>query len=152
MASSRNLWPIGLTIFIVLFVAVTVTVVLVISRERVDMVTERAYEKGVAYDARMDVLKRSEALTVKPVIAYDEASRLCIVRLADSSATGAVTGRVRFFRGSDARRDFDLPLTLDASGVQRIPIASEQSGRWTVQLSWTRNSLDYYFEQPVFIP
>jgi hypothetical protein len=152
MASPRNLWPIGLTIFIVLFVAVTVTVVFFISRERVDMVTDRAYERGVDYEARLDVLKRSEALPVKPVVDYDAVTRVCTVRFADSTATSQVTGSVRFFRGSDARRDFEMPITLDATGMQRVPIGAEQSGRWTVQLSWTRNGLAYYFETPLFVP
>ena len=151
MTEKKTFWPIGISIFIVIFIVVTVTVVLVLSSERVDLVTDRAYEKGIAYEERIVVLKRTEALAVKPDITFDARAHTCLVAFKDSTASSTVTGTARFFRIDDARRDWQLPLALDAAGSQRFPFTPQQSGRWTVQLSWQRGGLEYYLETPLFV-
>ena len=50
---------------------------------------------------------------------------------------------------ADPGLDRVLDLAPDASGRQVLSTAGLAGGRWLVQLRWTANARDYYYEQAV---
>lgn len=146
----QNPWPLGLTIVIAVFVVAVVIVGVAVSRISVPMAAENPYEQGLKYEERIEILKRTRALAERPEIAYDEATRGCTVRFADSAAAG-VTGMVQFYRTDGTAGDISVDLHPNAMGVQDISCAGMKSGAWKVRLSWRRNGLAYYLEERLFI-
>ncbi|MBI5647692.1 MAG: FixH family protein [Ignavibacteriae bacterium] len=144
----KSFWPIGLTIFLAVFVVVTVGVAFFISREKVDLVTERAYEKGIAYQAQIDVLERTKALAIKPAVSWADGN--CVITFADSTHAADATGMLTFFKPDDAAQDFKVVLALDERGIQRVPFGEKKSGRWNIGIAWTHAGNEYFLEEAVF--
>ena len=144
----KSFWPIGLTIFLAVFVIATVGVALFLSREKVDLVTDRAYEKGIAYQTQIDVLERTKALAVKPAVSWAEG--FCIITFPDSTHAADAAGTLTFFKPDDAAQDFSVPLSLDAAGKQQVPFGDKKTGRWNIGITWKHAGLDYFVEEAVF--
>ena len=79
-----NPWPLGLTFFILFFVAAVIGGSLYLGGEKVDIVAADYYEQGQKYQSDIDARKRTAALSWKPRIAYDRSSRSCAIQFPNS--------------------------------------------------------------------
>jgi hypothetical protein len=150
MKTRINRWALGVIIVVILFPIAFISLALFASRSDKNLVTDDYYEKDLRYQERIDVLRRSAALAVKPTIVYDAGADACVIQFPDSSQWLPVHGLVRFYRSSDHRRDQESPLKPDARGRQVFPLANMEKGVWRIQLSWKVRGLDYYIEEAVF--
>lgn len=144
--STRTFWPYGLTIFIVLFMIVTLSVVVWLSRQRVDLVSDDYYGDAIAYQDQIDRLERTRNLPEPPVIMLTPDQQRLIVRLPGSHKGSEIDGQVHFYSPADSRLDRKVPLTPDSDGQQVIDLTRQTPGRWTAKLSWTVDELEYYDE------
>ena len=138
----------GLVIFLAIFVLATVGVAIFLSGERVDLVTDKAYEKGVAYQSRIETLERTKNLASRPGISWEQGA--CVITFADSAQAACATGMIAFAKPDDASRDFSVPIQIDSGGVQRVPFGQDKSGRWNISIAWTCGGLEYFLEEPDF--
>ena len=65
--------------------------------------------------------------------------------------TGGATGGMHLYRPSDARQDRELPLALNADGMQRLDAKELSGGFWKVRVKWSSNGQEYFLEQPVIV-
>ena len=140
-------WALGLIIVITLFILGMLAVVLYVSKDPPDMVTEHYYEKDRAFQKRYEISARSSALATKPAILFNIPARTCTVKFPDSLPTAGISGSVRFYHVANSKNDFVRPLQLDESGRQRISVSDCKPGAWMAKLSFTMNGLEYYFEE-----
>jgi hypothetical protein len=61
----------------------------------------------------------------------------------------AARGTVTLYRAADPGLDSTLDLAPDSSGHQVLSTAGLADGHWLVQLRWTVDARDYYYEQAV---
>ncbi|MCU0451197.1 MAG: FixH family protein, partial [Bernardetiaceae bacterium] len=54
--------------------------------------------------------------------------------------------KLRFFRPSDARLDFEVPLAPDANFRQQVNTAKLAKGYWKAQLYFEQNGAAYFRE------
>ena len=146
----RNLWPASIVGFFVLAIIFLATFVVWAIRQREDLVSADYYEREVRYQQQLDSMNRSQSLAAQVVITFDPAQQVIVITLPGDKLQGA-TGRVHLYRPSDARLDRELPLALNAAGVQRLDAKDLDNGLWKVRLKWNANGQEYFLDQPVIV-
>jgi hypothetical protein len=96
----------------------------------VDLVSKDYYQKELAYQNHIDQVKATRQLTDQVTITHAAAAEQLSVVFPAGSQVAPVKGQVRFFRPSDARLDFNLPLKLNQQGQQHIRTTALAKGRW----------------------
>jgi hypothetical protein len=146
----RNLWPVAIAGFFVLALLFIATFIAFALRQREDLVSADYYEREVRYQRQLDSMNRSQSLAAQPVVTFEPAQQTIVITLPVAQTRGA-TGRVHLYRPSDARLDRELPLVLNADGVQRLDTKTLRDGLWKVRLEWSANGQEYFLVQPVIV-
>jgi nitrogen fixation protein FixH len=142
-------WGRGVVAAFVLFVGAILLMVWISMRERVDLVADRYYEEGLAYEGRLEARRHARAEGDVRITA--DASGIRLVFPAALTADG-ITGEAHLYRPSDGSRDRRLALSPDSAGVQQIAAAGLLPGHWKVKILWTVSGVEYYAEESVFLP
>ncbi|MFM2135389.1 MAG: hypothetical protein RL021_789 [Bacteroidota bacterium] len=142
-------WGFGIALTALGFVAFMLSLVYRCSREEVDLVSEKYYENELRYQERIDRMRNSADSGRKVSVTQQNSA----VRLVfPESVNGAkVGGDIAFYRPDNSRLDFNLPLSLDATSSQVIPVAGKQRGRWQLQITWESGGVPYYQEEEIWI-
>ncbi len=148
--SSRNPWPIAITGFFVVAILFIVTFIAFAMRQREDLVSADYYEREVRYQSRLDSMNRSQALAAQTVVTFEPAQQVIVITLPPAQTQGA-TGNIHLYRPSDARLDRNVPLALDAAGIQRLDAKDLRDGLWKVRLKWNVGGKEYFVDQPVIV-
>jgi hypothetical protein len=142
-------WGKGVLCVIVLFVLGVAAMVFTAFTNRVDLVSDDYYQRGVQYEEHLTVLRRSEAMADSVVI---EACPGGIeIRFSRGVTRRLSEGRIVLYRPSNRRLDRILSVALDSAGHQRVPMLPRDAGMWRVQLSWVAESLDFTKEAAVVV-
>lgn len=139
-------WGQGIAIFIGLFIVALIAFVMFTLRHPTDLVTADYYDQGVGYQDRIDSTRRAAQLGKPDLISQDQ--RTVVVRLPHSDAKG----RIHLYRPSDKSLDRDIPLAVDAAGVQVVDLADARSGLWRASVEWAAGGVTYYAETTVVLP
>jgi nitrogen fixation protein FixH len=148
--SPRSLWPIAIMAFFAVAITFFVGFVFWAIRQRNDLVTADYYEREVRYQTQLDSLNRSQSFAAQTVVTFAPGSREILITLPPEQTQGA-TGTIQLYRPSDARLDRDVPLALNADGVQRLDARELRTGLWKVRVQWTVSGADYFLDQPVIV-
>jgi len=148
--SSRNLWPASIVGFFVIAIIFLATFVAWAVRQREDLVSADYYEREVRYQQQLDSMNRSQAIAAQVVVTFNPAQQAIILTLPRDQRSGA-TGSVHLYRPSDARLDREVPLAVDANGIQRVNAKTLEGGLWKVRVKWNSNGQEYFLDQPVIV-
>lgn len=133
-------WGTGILIFIILFLLAAALFIIFAMRQRVELVHEDYYERGVDYSSQMDVEKRS-APYQESLQAVQREGTLQI-SLTDSVALACDSARIQLYRPSDNQLDVNMPYD---PGRGALVISREDlvPGRYILKLSWYSEGLKY---------
>jgi nitrogen fixation protein FixH len=151
MATSRNLWPMGVILTLVVFFAGTVTLVVMACSQRSDLVSPDYYERELKYQSQIDQVERTHRAASQASVAYDTAGKCITVSLPADQAGREITGRIELYRPSAAGMDRTVKLAPDLKGVQRLDAAGLAPGLWKVRVSWTFEQQDYFLDKKVVV-
>jgi len=135
--TSPNLWPYAIIAWFVLFALALAVWVTVALRQNMDLVRSDYYEEEMRFQQHLDRLNRSAGLQSRVTLGYDPGPRLVTLRLPATAVASPTTGRIQFYRPSNAALDFELPLAVDAAGVQQLDVSSVRGGQWRVRVTWS---------------
>jgi len=141
-------WGTGIVIAIVVFMVITVATVIFMMNQDVDLVSEDYYEKGIKYQQQIDKENRSQNL--KENVKMEWTGNMFEISFPEEYDSQSITGEILFYRPSDSKKDFKLPLSLTDRN-QVIPVSGLQKGLWRVQLNWSLNNKDNYYSETSFI-
>lgn len=147
---SRNPWPIAITGFFVIAILFIVTFIAFAMRQREDLVSADYYEREIRYQSHLDSMNRSQTLAAQAVVTFEPAQQAIVITLPAAKTQGA-TGNIQLYRPSDARLDHELPLALNAAGIQRLDAKELRDGLWKVRVKWRFDGKDYFVDQPVIV-
>lgn len=151
--SSRfNPWPYAILAAFAVFIAGTITLIVVASADRSELVAADYYEQEIRYQDRVDQLRRTLPWESKIAASFDPASRSVRITLPREHATLGAQGRVELYRPAGAGEDRTVPLALDAEGRQEIPGAGLATGRWRVRLHWEVGADTFYADRDLAVP
>ena len=147
--SFRVSWGTGIALTYAAFALATSGFVAFAMGRRVDLVSSDYYERSLQLDRRLDATRNAAAIGDALMVEQHPSTLAISLRMVDA---GSATGRILFYRSSDAHADREMPLALDAAGRQEVPLAGMKSGNWSLQIEWRLQGRDYYVERQLTLP
>jgi hypothetical protein len=144
MKPSRNLWPLGITLLLVLFGCGITTLVVIAASSNTELVSEKYYEHEIQYQQQIDALKRAREAGAS--LAYDAAARRILVSLGRVAVTPDAPARVELYRPSAKDLDQVLPLLPAPGGTPSVDAGNLQPGPWNVRASWSVGGQEFLLE------
>ena len=139
-------WGKGIIIVFVIFFAGMAFMAYKSITKNIDLVAQNYYEKEIKYQDQIDKINKTNSLNEKLKIVSTESS----IIISYPHATG-LKGEISFYRPSDAKKDFRLPIEAGKDNKQIINTQTLQKGLWKVQISWNTSGQDYYNEEKIMI-
>jgi len=147
----RNPWPYAIIAWFIIFGGAMAAWVVVAVRQDPDLVRSDYYEQEITYQQQIDRLNRTSALRGELSLAYNAARHQVSFQLPAAHRLELVKGTIHFYRPSDAKLDFDVPLSVDANGNQRVNTEKLRDGLWKVRVQWSAGEDEYFFDQSVVL-
>ena len=148
---SRNFWPIGISAAFVVFIAGTAGLIVLSTRNNVELVSPDYYEQELRFQNQINRRERTQALQEQVRVAYDAAQHVLTLALPVTHATAHATGEIQLYRPSSAGLDRRIALRLDAHGHQTLDVRALDGGFWRVRVTWRVGQEDFAFEEKVVI-
>ncbi|MEJ5262559.1 MAG: FixH family protein [Ignavibacterium sp.] len=136
-------WGTGIVIAIIIFVIVVLAQTFYLMNQKVDLVEEDYYKKGIEYQKNIDVQKKSSELSEPVKFSFD--GQYLIINFPKKLSDKKISGEILLYRPSDSGLDIKLPLSTDSLS-QVIPVSNLKKGFWRVKLKWQYDGQDYYDE------
>jgi hypothetical protein len=146
-----NPWPYAIIGWFLLFGSGMAAWVVVAVRNDPELVRADYYEQEIAYQKQIDRLNRTAAVQGKVSVSYESAQQQIALRLPAAHLGNKPVGSIRFYRPSNAKLDFEVPLALDGTGAQCIPTGKLQGGLWKVRVQWTSSGQEFFHDQSVVL-
>ncbi|MCL6495220.1 MAG: FixH family protein [Ignavibacterium sp.] len=136
-------WGTGIVLAIFIFVILVLAQTIYLMNQKVDLVEEDYYKKGIEYQKEIDVQKKSRELS-EP-IKFDFNGQYLIIEFPKDLSDNKLSGEILLYRPSDSGLDIKLPISTDSLS-QVIPVSNLKKGFWRVKLKWQYDGQDYYDE------
>jgi hypothetical protein len=149
MTKSKFNWGTGILITIIVFMIITIGTVVFLMNQDVDLVASDYYNKGIQHQDQIDRVNRTNLMD-EAVQINSENGFLRLV-FPKSFAQKNFNGTIQFYRPSNSKKDFSIPISIDTSAQQIVSTQSLDKGYWTVKLNWTQDSIEYYKESSFVI-
>jgi len=142
-------WGTGIVIGIITFVVISVSMTVIFMTQDVSLVSDNYYEKSLTYQDEIDKQSRTNALDEQVKINFN--GEIINILFPVEYLNKNISGEIYFYRPSDSKLDFKMPLDLNEEGNQMILVKDFEKGFWRVKLSWTMNGSGYYNEKAITI-
>jgi len=133
---SKFNWGTGIFLFYSAFVIFMLSLVFMSMQQKIELVTENYYTKGVDFQTQINEQSNVAALVEKPTVKQLENGNVEIKFPASENLESKINGEIAFFRPSDKDLDFTVPIKLEKTKNQIITQKIEH-GLWKIKMSWT---------------
>jgi hypothetical protein len=140
-------WGKGIIIACAVFIAGILAMVAISMTKNIDLVTPNYYEKEIKYQEEISKINNTNNL--KDSVKIDIGESLMLVRFPAVSEKSIIKGEIIFYRPSDSKKDFKVPIEADKNFETAIDISSIEKGLWKVKMNWNMDGVD--FEQHYFL-
>lgn len=141
-------WGTGIVIAIFVFVVLVLAQTIYLMNQKVDLVEEDYYKKGIEYQKNIDMQKKSRELS-EPV-KFDFDGKNLLITFPPELFDGRISGEIILYRPSDSGLDIRLPVSAKDL-KQIIPVSNLQKGFWRVKLKWQYDDQEFYDESTIRI-
>jgi nitrogen fixation protein FixH len=135
-------WGHGIFLAFLLFGIMILSLVVGSMQQSIELVSPDYYADEIRYQNRIDAQKNNN--TDKNPASLLLKNDTLLLKIAQENAAG----NVYFFRPSDSKKDFTMPLSLRDS-LQFFKLGHLEKGLWRVKISWSSAGKDYFFEQKI---
>lgn len=142
-------WGWGIAIFYSLFVIIMVGMVIMSSRQEINMVQDHYYEKDLNYEAFRKSRQNASELASKSMVTYDAGRKSISLEFPETLLQ--VEGEVTLYRPSSQSMDKKWPVRLNDAGIMEITTENLLPGLWRVLVDFKSAGKSYYHEQVVVI-
>lgn len=132
-----------------LFAAGIIAMVSVSMTKNIDLVSDNYYEQGIKYQNQIDMKLNSAEFSDKIKTEIKDSGLL--IEYSEDLIKGNFSGEIKFYRSSDAKKDFKVNIETDEKGIQLIPVMNLDKGLWKVQFSFRKDNKNYFLEKSIFI-
>lgn len=145
-------WGTKIIIVMSVFVAGIFYMVFTCMRQTdIQLVAPDYYEQEIAYQGTIDKENNYRGLTSKPKVVDDLESGKMKFDFSTLPDYQSITGKIKFFRPSESKKDFIVDIELGEDGIQWLEKNAISPGKWIIKLDWQDGSKQYYNEQTMFI-
>ena len=149
MKKSKFNWGTGILITIIVFMIITISTVVFLMNQDVDLVATDYYNKGIQHQEQIDRLKRTNSMD--EVVQINPENGFVRLVFPKSFTQKNFSGTIQFYRPSNSKKDFSLPISIDTTAQQIVSTQNLEKGYWTVKLNWIQDSVEYYKESSFVI-
>lgn len=149
MSKSKFNWGTGILITIIIFMVITIGTVVFLMNQDVDLVTNDYYNKGIQHQSQIEKVNRTNEMVEK--VSINLGNGFVVFNFPKSLTQKSIEGTIQFYRPSDSKKDFSIPLSVDTSGQQIISTQSIAKGYWKVKVDWKHDTIEYYKESSFVI-
>ena len=149
MKKSKFNWGTGILITIIVFMVITISTVVYLMNQDVDLVASDYYDKGIHHQEQIDRMNRTNKMGDEVSISPENG--FVRLTLPKSFIQKNLVGSIHFYRPSNSKKDFVVALSVDTSAQQIIPTQNMDKGYWKVKLNWTQDAVEYYKESSFVI-
>ena len=132
-----------------LFSAGIIAMVSVSMTKNIDLVSDNYYEQGIKYQNQIDMKLNSPEFSDKIKTEIKDSGLL--IEYSEDLMKDNFSGEIKFYRSSDAKKDFKVNIETDEKGIQLIPVMNLDKGLWKVQFSFRKDNKNYFLEKSIFI-
>lgn len=108
------------------------------------VVTENAYEKGLAFNDTLKKAKEQDGLNISDTITLEDSRLIWAAKDENGNPLAAKNVTAKIIRPLQKKYDFDVILTEKEPGTYESKINLPLSGKWTVKLEAEINGQPYY--------
>jgi len=144
-------WGTGIVIAIALFMAFILYFVIKVqsdSKYDNELVVEEYYKHDAKFGDEMERVQNAEDLSQKPII-KNTSDGITII-FPDVFVPKDIKGAVNFYRSSNKKFDFEVPISLSGSSLN-IPKKRLLGGRWEINMEWQYHGKQYLTKQTLYI-
>ena len=147
----RNPWPFALIGVFAVFITLIAMFITFAVAQDMDLVRPDYYAEELRFQDRIDSMNRTRRLDPPVTVRFNADRRTIDLSLPPVHGQLGPTGTVIFYRPSNARLDHRLPLRVEHSGGQTIPVNALEAGLWRIEVDWNHQGEAYHASQTVVI-
>jgi nitrogen fixation protein FixH len=144
-------WGTSIVIAIALFMSFILYFVIKVqsdSKYDNELVVEEYYKKDAMYGEDYIKMQNAADLTEKPTVIQTADS--VEIKFPALFKPAAVQGKVSFYRPSNKKLDFQVPISLSKPSLL-IPKLNLVGGRWDILIDWEYQSKSYKMKETIYI-
>lgn len=143
-------WGHGITIFLVIFIVVMVSVVIKISTDDTynhELVSEDYYGDELKYQEEIN--KAKNASTLSSSVTYKVSKDGVTLIFPSDFDYKKVTGIVKMRRPSKKILDFEMQVKLDSTYKMLIPSEKALRGKWNMVIDWNVGDKEFMYKAKI---
>jgi nitrogen fixation protein FixH len=144
-------WGTGIVIAFALFITFILYFVFSVqsnSKYDNELVVEEYYKHDAKFGDEMARVQNAQDLPQKPQI--KNTSEGITIVFPDVFVPKDIKGKVAFYRPSNKKFDFDVPISLSGS-ILNVPKEKLLGGRWEINMEWQYQGKQYLTKEVVYI-
>ena len=144
-------WGTGIVIAIVLFISFILYFVIKVQVDSTydhDLVVDEYYKQELVFEKQME--KEQNALDLKEKVVVEPFEEGVKIQFPDTLNYQNITGKVSFYRPSNQKLDFEIPISLSGSHLL-IPKSNLVGGRWDISVDWKYQGKEYLTKKTIFL-
>ena len=142
-------WGTKITIVYCCFVVMILTLVVMASRHKVELVAENYYEQELKFQEKIDKTERSNSL--KEPLTVDYVNGNLQVGFPMSMKNVEINGTISIYSPVKKSNDRSFDITGIINQQQIIRLDKLSPGSYTVQIDWNAEGISYYNEKIIKI-
>ena len=142
-------WSIRITALYLGFVALIVTLVIISSNNKEELVSKDYYAQELRFQEKIDATNNANSLVNGISHSIDENN--VIITLPTENMSSDLKGEVYFFCPSNSANDKTIPMAFDNNGKMFIQKNTLKQGAYKMKLSWSGNGKNYFKESVISI-
>lgn len=126
------------------FVLLIATMVSLSISQKVDLVSKDYYEQELQFQNKINLMDRTRLLSEQ--LSWQVQNDELVLDFPDQFKGQQTSGKVFFFRPSDAVLDKNFELQTDTLNTKSKSIKKLKSGLYKIQINWEVENIQYYNE------
>ena len=144
-------WGTGIVIAFALFMSFILYFVIKVqtnSEYDNELVVEEYYKHDAKFGEEMARIQNAQNLAQKPVIS--NTSEGITIVFPEVFIPGNIKGKVSFYRPSNKKFDFEVPISLSGSSMI-IPKKDLLGGRWNINMEWQYEGKQFLNKETLYL-
>jgi hypothetical protein len=137
-------WGVKITMLYAGFVLFIATMVSMSISQKVDLVSEDYYEQELQFQDKINLFDRTQALSNQ--LSWQVQKDKLTLDFPAQFRGKQTSGKVFFFRPSDAVLDKSMKIQADTLTTKSISIKTLKKGLYKIQINWEVENIQYYNE------
>jgi hypothetical protein len=142
-------WGKGIIFIYAVFIAGIGFMVYTSMTKDTELVTKNYYEKELKYQEQINKINNSNGLNKK--IKIETMPNRLVIIFPDDILSNSINGEVSFYRPSDSKKDFSIPVKVSKNSEQEVNTEQLPRGLWKVMVNWNSGGVNFYNEEKVMI-